>query len=60
MEKDWATAPMAGWDEYQRARARCLARVAELALIARLEGAFAAPAVEPPSAAATASGAPGS
>jgi hypothetical protein len=56
MEKDWAIAPRAGWDEYQRARERCLARVAELALLARLERAWVAPALEPPSPAPGAGG----
>jgi hypothetical protein len=56
MEKDWATAPTAGWDEYQRARARFLARLAELALLARLERAWAMPAVEPPAAAPSGGG----
>jgi hypothetical protein len=48
MEKDWAVAPKAGWDEYRRARARFLARVAELSLLARLEAAWAAPAAVRP------------
>jgi hypothetical protein len=56
MEKDWANAPRAGWDEYQQARARCLARVAELALLARLERAWSAPAVDPRPAAASPGG----
>ena len=56
MDKDWANAPMAGWDEYQRARARCLARVAELAQLARLERAWAAPAADPGPAAASPGG----
>ena len=60
MERDWANAPRAGWDEYQLARARCLARVAELALIARLERVWAAPAVEPPTPVPNAGGEPGS
>ncbi|MDX6647875.1 MAG: hypothetical protein QOK40_3602 [Miltoncostaeaceae bacterium] len=56
MDKDWACAPRAGWDEYERARARYLARLAEQALLVRLEQAWAAPAAQPPSPAPGAGG----
>jgi hypothetical protein len=60
MTKDWACAPRAGWEEYRRARARYLAMLAELAAVARLERAWAAPAMVPPRPGERAGGAPSS